>query len=133
MFTFPAGKMTWTRSHRINSQPERQKYLRRIIDYDGNWICNNSARHTVTICVQQHCKFVACSYLSKFNPNNTAIPSYLIFHIIVWKWCERSCFLRKNCHQRRPSTAIFPQRAAPHTSLWHYNVKYQITRNSRIK
>ena len=27
---------------------------------------------------------------------------------------------------------FFPQKAAPHTSLSHYNTKYQITRNSRI-
>ena len=38
----------------------------------------------------------------------------------------------KNGRQRRPSAAIFPQKAAPHTSLSHYNAKYQITRNSRI-
>ena len=44
----------------------------------------------------------------------------------------RSCFLRKNGGQRRPSAAIFPQIAAPQTSLSHYNTKYQITRNSRI-
>ena len=63
---------------------------------------------------------------------NTAIPSYLIFRIIVWKWCAWSCFLWKNGGQWRPSAAIFPQKAAPHTSLSHYNTKYQITRNSRI-
>ena len=66
--------------------------------------------------------------------NYSAIPSYLIFRIIVWKWYVRSCFLRKNGGQRRPSAAIFPQKAAPHTtSLSHYNTKYQITRNSCIE
>ena len=64
---------------------------------------------------------------------NMAIPSYLIFRIIVWKWCVRSCFLRKNVRQRRPSEDIFPQKAAPPTSLSHYNAKYQITRNRRIQ
>ena len=63
---------------------------------------------------------------------NTDIPSYLIFRIIVWKWCVRSCFLQKNGGQQRSSAAIFPQKAAPHTSLSHYNTKYQISRNSRI-
>ena len=64
---------------------------------------------------------------------DTAIPSYLIFRIIVWKWCVRSCFLRKNGGRWPSLAAIFPQKSAPHTSLSHYNAKYQITRNSRIK
>ena len=59
--------------------------------------------------------------------SNTAIPSYLIFRIIVW-----SCLLRKNGGRRPSLAAIFPHKAAPHTSLSHYNAKYQITRNSRI-
>ena len=62
---------------------------------------------------------------------------YDISHYSVKVMCAagvRSCFLRKNGRQRRPSAAIFPQKAAPHTSLSHYtcNAKYQITRNSRI-
>ena len=64
---------------------------------------------------------------------NTAIPSYLIFCIIVWKWCVRSCFLWKNGSRWPSLAAIFPQKATPHTSLSHYNAKYQITRNSRIE
>ena len=53
--------------------------------------------------------------------------------IIVWKWCVRSCFLQKNGRRWPSLVAIFPQKAVPHTSLSHYNVKYQITRNSRIE
>ena len=43
-----------------------------------------------------------------------------------------AAFLWADGRQRRPSVAICPQKAAMHTSLSHYNAKYQITRHSRI-
>ena len=50
--------------------------------------------------------------LEQYVCKNTAIPSYPIFRIIVWKWCVWSCFLRKN-GRRWPSLAIFPQSNYP--------------------
>ena len=78
------------------------------------------------------CIFPTKTLFLKMHGKYGYIPSYLIFRIIVWKWCVQSCILRKNGSQQSPTKAIFPQKEAPHTSLSHYNAKYQITRNSRI-
>ena len=51
---------------------------------------------------------------------NTAIPSYLIFRIVVWKWCVRSCFLRKNGRQRRPS--VWDTHKCMHVNYWQSSI-----------
>ena len=38
-------------------------------------------------------RYGSVRYTNIHQDNNMAIPSYLIFRIIVWKWCVRSCFL----------------------------------------
>ena len=54
-----------------------------------------------------------------------------ISHYSVKVMCAE-LLLRKNGGQWPSLAAIFPQKAAPHTSLSHYNAKYQITRNSQF-
>ena len=51
-----------------------------------------------------------------------------ILHYSVKVMCAELLFAEK----WPPTKAILPQKAAPQTSLSHYNTKYQITRNSRI-
>ena len=81
----------------------------------------------------------SCSFMAECVTSISLVLQYgyselsdISYYIIVWKWCLLSCFLLKNGGRWPSLAAIFPQKAAPHTSLPHYNAKYQITQNSRI-